>query len=167
MALFPSVGVSGTPHNIAAYGLPCLWIGYRRTYRDRDSGTNSRGFRNNKDGVSGTNPRGILKDMQAAHESNQLIEPSKPPAVFHIGLVKEGCPFLEKRKPSMGLSFQMEFGSLLGLSGTGLRLEMLNRSVKRVRRFFDAEKALYSKRMFGMPVLGSNPPSPPASHYCR
>jgi hypothetical protein len=47
-----------------------------------------------------------------------------PPAVFHIGLVKEGCPFLGKRKPSMGLSFQMGLADSLGLSGTGCRLEM-------------------------------------------
>jgi hypothetical protein len=33
----------------------------------------------------------------------------KPPAVFHFGLVKEGCPFLGKRKPWMGLSFQMRW----------------------------------------------------------
>ena len=47
-----------------------------------------------------------------------------PPPCF-IGLVKEGFPFLGKRKPSKGLSFQ--FDLYRGIRNVWL-LEMLNRS---------------------------------------
>src|ERR1039457_2972216 len=54
--------------------------------------------------------------MQAEREG----EPLMPPPCF-IGLVKEGCPFLGKRKPWMGLSFQVRgFGRVIG-NGFGVR----------------------------------------------
>jgi len=42
--------------------------------------------------------------MQITHIPKPLIDLNTP-TVFH-GLVKEGFPFLGKREPSMGLSFQ-------------------------------------------------------------
>jgi hypothetical protein len=41
--------------------------------------------------------------MQVMHRIELLIQPRR----VSMGLVKEGSPFLGKRKPSMGLSFQM------------------------------------------------------------
>jgi len=48
----------------------------------------------------------------------QTLKENHPPAVFHFGLVKEGCPFLGKRKPWMGLSFQR--GRIVRGIGNGL-----------------------------------------------
>src|ERR1700735_1160482 len=54
-------------------------------------------------GRSGFEDSGTSGDMQEMHGLKLLID---PPSLLCLWLVKEGCPFLGKRKPSKGLSFQ-------------------------------------------------------------
>ena len=44
--------------------------------------------------------------MQQEHDHKLHIDAPQPPPCF-MGLVEKGSPFLRKRKPSMGLSFQL------------------------------------------------------------
>jgi hypothetical protein len=60
--------------------------------------------------------------MQAMHESNQLIEPCKPPAVFHK-MVKEESFFLGKRKPWYGL--ELPDGSFRRVIGNGFGVRVV------------------------------------------
>ena len=63
--------------------------------------------------------------MQGLHVLELLIDAYLPPAVFHW-MVKEGFPFLRKRKPWYGLELpdvcRFDF---IGLSGTDWLLDKL------------------------------------------